>query len=87
MGQAMYKQPTKAFESLTRPQIIARIEFLRHAMDDLAAIAELDGGPVFACMGRMKVTLIHLERHLRAMDRGDFTPIPLAVRAAMEAQK
>jgi hypothetical protein len=77
----------KPFESLTRPQIVARIAFLRHAMDDLAAIVELDGGPAFACLGRMRVTLIEYERHLRAMDRGDKTLIPPEVRAAMEAQK
>jgi hypothetical protein len=77
----------KPFDSLTRPQIVARIAFLRQAMDGLAATAEQDGGPAFPCMGRMRVTLIEYERHLRAMDRGDLTPVPAVVRAAMEANK
>jgi hypothetical protein len=74
-------------ERLSRSAICARIAITRRAMDDMAAMAELDGGPAFACLGRMRVTLITLEQHLRKMDRGDFTPVPAEVRAAMEAQK
>jgi hypothetical protein len=65
----------KPFEGLTRQQIVARIATLRQALDAVAAQAEQDGGPAFACYGRMKVTMFHYRQHLRAMDR------------AVEAQK
>jgi hypothetical protein len=59
----------KPFDSLTRAQVAARIATLRQAMDDLAATAEQDGGPAFACYGAMKVTHIYLREQLRKIDR------------------
>ncbi len=83
----MHPRTIKPIESLTRAQIVARIATLRQALDDLAATAELDGGPAFACVGRMKVTHLMLRDHLRKMDRGDLTPVPAEVRAAIDSQR
>jgi hypothetical protein len=41
---------------------------LRLALDDLANQADMDGGPVFACVGAMKRHLIELEERLRSHD-------------------
>ena len=66
----MHRTPVRvSFDQLTRPQVSARIATLRRTLDFLMELTDRDGGPTFECVGRMKVTLIGLERHLYAMDQ------------------
>lgn len=83
----MTSRNPKPLESLTRMELAGRIEALRDALDTLQRQAEIDGGLTFECVGRMKVTLFTYRQRLRAMDRGDFTPVPAVVRAALDAQR
>lgn len=60
--------PVRSMEELTRDQLSARVYRLREAMTELELQADLDGGPVYACIGRMRVTLIELEGRLRSIE-------------------
>jgi hypothetical protein len=54
--------------SLTRPQLCGRITALRAALDTLASQADADRLGAFQATGSLKVELIALESHLRALD-------------------
>jgi hypothetical protein len=74
---------------ISRPQLAARIQQLRQALDLLWSQSDLDGCEPFDCIGRMKVCLIDLEERLREMDRqaarGEPIPLPVALAAVMQS--
>jgi hypothetical protein len=78
----------KPLSRISRPQLAARIQQLRSALDTLWGQSDLDGCEPFACIGRMKVCLIDLEERLREIDRAAERgePIPQAVLLAMAGQ-
>lgn len=82
----MHSRNPKPLEALTRTELAGRIEALRDVLDTLDRQRQIDGGPQFECVGRVKVVLIHYEARLREMDDRR-TPIPPEVRAAMEYAK
>jgi hypothetical protein len=76
----------RPLSALSRPELAARIQQLRQALDLLWSQSKRDGGPAYGCIGQMKISLLELERDLfkrdRAAQRGEPLPLPVALALA-----